>query len=271
MADSALDAMINGRNISLSNDIETVTIGGVQTTRITRLELAQRMISDCCDARSGIIQHPKIVVSSNGSFIAAYHSNACFNNVVNKADIIDADGMPLVIVSRLFCKRPLIQRVATTDFIHDASRAAIDAGLRFFFLGGKPGVAAKATQILQSMHPGLEIVGSRHGYFEENEIGQICEEILAAKTDVLWVGLGTPLQEDFAVRCRDRLSGVGWIRTCGGLFDHYSGNSKRAPMWMQRLGLEWLFRATLEPNRLGKRYLLTNPIAAFHLLTKTHD
>jgi exopolysaccharide biosynthesis WecB/TagA/CpsF family protein len=89
--------------------------------------------------------------------------------------------------------------------------------------------------------------------------------------DVLWLGLGSPLQESFAVRNRLRLKGVGWIRTCGGMLDYYSGRAPRAPLWMQKAGLEWLFRSAQEPQRLGSRYLRTNLPALYHLLTKTGE
>lgn len=81
-----------------------------------------------------------------------------------------------------------------------------------------------------------------------------------------WVGFGIPLEQRFVSRNLDRLSGVAVIKTCGGLFDFIAGKNSRAPQWMQDMGLEWLYRAMLEPKRLGKRYLLTNPIAIYSLL-----
>ncbi|WP_157099224.1 WecB/TagA/CpsF family glycosyltransferase, partial [Novosphingobium rosa] len=120
-------------------------------------------------------------------------------------------------------------------------------------------------------YPDLQIVGVRHGYFSDADIPAICAAVRRSGADVLWVGMGTPLQEHFAVKAREHLAGVAWIRTCGGLFDHYGGGVSRAPDWMQATGLEWLYRAAREPLRLGVRYLVTNPRAAYHLATKTHD
>jgi exopolysaccharide biosynthesis WecB/TagA/CpsF family protein len=184
---------------------------------------------------------------------------------------VDADGMPLVLASRLFCETPLRERVATTDFIEDASKAAVEAGLNFYFLGGKPGVAAAAADKLTDRYAGLRIVGARDGYFSEAELDELCADILSKKTDVLWLGLGSPYQEALALRLRERLGGVAWIRTCGGLFDHVSGAVRRAPRWMQSTGLEWLHRLALEPRRLALRYAWTNPVALFYLLTRTMD
>jgi exopolysaccharide biosynthesis WecB/TagA/CpsF family protein len=249
----------------------TIVVGGIATARLSRTELAARMALDSQCARTGLLKYPRVVSSSNGFVIAAYHRRGALHDALQQADIIDADGMPLVVASRLFCERPLAERVATTDFVHDAAEVAVRDGLNFYFLGAKPGVAENAADNLRRLHPGLSVVGVRHGYFSESEVPGICEEIRASRADVLWVGLGSPRQETFAVDNREHLRGLAWIRTCGGLFDHYDGTSRRAPAWMQTAGLEWLFRASREPVRLGIRYLWTNPIAVYHLVTNTHD
>ena len=251
--------------------LDTISVGGVPTVRLTGQQLADLMVEDCHRARRSPGTPPKIVVSSNGATIAQFHSQPAFRKSLLQADVIDADGMPLVIASRLFCSRPLQERVATTDFIHTASEAAVANGLKFYFLGAKPGVAEEAARRLRHKHRGLKIVGIRDGYFRPSEEKGICEEVQDSGADVLWVGLGSPRQERFAVEHRDDLRGVGWIRTCGGLFDHTAGAVPRAPQWMQDHGLEWLHRVRMEPRRLAWRYLTTNPAAAFHLVTKTHD
>ncbi len=179
--------------------------------------------------------------------------------------------MPLIFASKLLCRDSLPERIATTDFIGDAADAAAKNGIKFFFLGGRPGVAEKAAERLRAQYPNLQIVGCRDGYFEHSDIPAICREIVREGTDVLWVGLGSPLQEIFAADHRHLLTGVAWIRTCGGLFDHCIGRTRRAPEWIQGVGMEWLFRLVQEPRRLGKRYLKSNPLAALHLLTKTSD
>lgn len=248
-----------------------IVIAGIPTLCATRAELARVMVTDHQDTRDGQTTLPRIVISSNGSVIAAFHSDPSFRSLVLEADIIDADGMPLVMASRIFCQNPLRERVATTDFIHDAADAAVAANMRFYFLGGEKGIAERAADKLVASHPGLDIVGCRDGFFRPEDEASICADIVSKRTDVLWLGLGSPKQEAFAVRNRHALAGLTWIRTCGGLFDHVVGRTRRAPQWMQSCGIEWLFRAAQEPRRLGPRYLRTNPIAAFHLFTKTHD
>jgi exopolysaccharide biosynthesis WecB/TagA/CpsF family protein len=251
--------------------LENMTIAGIPTIRATRAELAALMVQDHARVKLGQLATPRIVVSSNGMVIANFHRDTRFRALMLQAHIVDADGMPLVFASRMFCKRPLTERIATTDFIHDAARAATAAGIRFYFLGGRPGVAQLAAHNLKLRHPGLQIVGARHGYFSLDEEPFICADIKRLQADVLWVGLGSPLQEAFVTRNQCQLSGLTWLRTCGGMFDHIAERFRRAPRWMQSAGLEWLFRALQEPMRLGLRYITTNPVAAYYLLTKTHD
>ena len=251
--------------------VDTVRIGGLPIARLTRAEMAQLMVEDVQRARSGVLARPRLLTSANGSVVAEYHRDPVLHRAIDAIDLVDADGMPLVLASRLFCKRPLMERAATTDFLLDACAVAARQKIRFFFLGARPGVAARAAAHLRFRYPGLEIVGTRNGYFRDSELGAICQEIREVGTDVLWLGLGTSRQERISVEVRDLLGGVAWVRTCGGLFDHYGGGVSRAPDLMQAMGLEWLYRGAREPVRLGWRYLVTNPIAVYYLLTQTRD
>lgn len=258
----AAPAIVPGR-------LETSMVGGLATLSESRADYAMAMVADARLAERGLLRKPRFVTSSNGHTIALYHSDATFRALLDEADIIDADGMPIVLASRFLNRAPIPERIATTDFIHDASQAAAANNVRFFFLGAKPGVAERAAANLRALYPDLQIVGIRDGYFSEEDEPELLEEIVQSGTHVLWLGLGSPRQEAFAVRNRRHLAGLAWIRTCGGLFDHIAGSVPRAPQWMQRIGMEWLFRLMQEPARLGPRYLKTNPLAVFHLLTKT--
>lgn len=250
---------------------DTLTIGGLPIARLTRVEMAQLMTQDVALARDGALGDPRLLTSANGSVVAAYHKDPAVRAAIDTFDVIDADGMPLVFASRMFCKRPLTERAATTDFLLDACTLAAREGIRFYFLGARPGVAARAAEHLRYRFPGLKVVGTRNGYFREEDLPDVCRQIRESGADVLWLGLGTPRQEQVAVQARELLAGVAWVRTCGGLFDHYGGGVSRAPDWMQALGLEWLYRAAREPLRLGWRYLVTNPVAVYYLMTRTRD
>ncbi len=244
-----------------------VTVGGLATACLSRDGLARMMLQDCLDARTNPCRRPKLVFASNGHTIALTARDDALRSAFDQADIIHADGQATVFASRL-TTNPIPERSATTDFIHDAARIGAQHGLRFFLLGATEEANAEAARILEETYPGLRIVGRRHGYFSRDEEDAICDEINLTLPDVIWVGLSVPLEYDFAVRNKNRLS-AGWLVTCGGCYNFITGAHARAPHWMQAVGLEWLFRLILEPRRLFWRYAVTNPIAMFLLLTRT--
>jgi len=253
----------------ISKKIPQVMVGGFPTVSVSRHELAERMAQDCLEARqSKDSWQPKVVLSSNGQGIALAGTDPAFMEIMHQADIVHADGMSVVFASRL-TRHPLPERIATTDFFHDAAAAAIRHGLSFFILGSNEAQNQAAVQAITKLYPELKIAGRRHGYFTEADDAAVCAEIRASGADVLWVALGKPKQEFWSVRNRDRLQGVGWIKTCGGLYAFLAGDALRAPGWMQVLGLEWLHRGLKEPSRLGWRYLTTNPYALYRLLRFT--
>jgi exopolysaccharide biosynthesis WecB/TagA/CpsF family protein len=247
-----------------------VTVGGIATACLSRDGLAQMMLLDCLEARGNPHRQPKLVFASNGHAIALAAQDEAFRFTFGQADIIHADGQAAVFASRLLTRTPIPERSATTDFIHDAARIAAQHGLRFFLLGATEEANAEAARVLRETYPGLEIVGRRHGYFSIDEEDEICDEINLTQPDVVWVGLSVPLEYEFSVRNKTRLR-AGWLVTCGGCYNFVTGAYKRAPKFLQALGLEWLFRLTREPRRLFWRYAVTNPIAIFLLLTRTNS
>lgn len=251
---------------------DQLIVGGIATAVVTAEGLARRMVDDVAACRAEPdARPPKLVFSSNGQGVALYARDAGFRGLLDRADIVHADGMSVVFASRLFGRPGLPERIATTDFFHDAARAAGAAAdpPRFYLLGAKPAQVDAAVARARALYPGVPIVGWRDGYFSKAEEAEVCADIRASGADVLWLGLGRPKQEEFAVRNRHRLSGVAWIKTCGGLFDFLSGERTRAPDWMQTAGLEWFYRMSLEPRRLGWRYLTTNIAATWLLASRT--
>jgi exopolysaccharide biosynthesis WecB/TagA/CpsF family protein len=119
---------------------------------------------------------------------------------------------------------------------------------------------------VQQDYPNLRFAGARSGYFDADQEIAIVDEIAKLQPDILWIGLGVPLEHRFVVRHIDSLRGVGVIKTSGGLFDFLSGRNLRAPRWMQTVGLEWAHRTMLEPRRLLGRYLRTNLVAVWQIL-----
>jgi len=254
------------------HSVQRVIVGGLPIVRMTREEQASYMIEDWRARRSSKIQSPpKIAISINGNVISLYHRDPAFRAAVDQADMLDADGMSVVFASRLFSRAGLPERVATTDFFHDAARRAGAAGMSFYFLGAEERESIIATENVKRLYPGLRIAGRRNGYFTEADEADICADVIASGADVLWVGRGSPTQELFAARNRERLTGLAWIKTCGGLFDFLSGKNPRAPQWMQNAGIEFAYRTWREPRRLFWRYLMTCPHALYLMARKTRS
>jgi len=244
-----------------------ILLGGLNTACLSREGLAGLMLQDCLNARTKDQTCPKLVFACNGHTIALAAMNKGIRATFEQADIIHADSQAAVFASRL-TNTPIPERSATTDFIHDVSRLAARHGLRFFLLGASQEANALAAQALMKTHPGLQIVGQRHGHFGRDEEEKICDQINNARPDVIWVGLSVPLEHEFSVRNKARLK-AGWLVTCDDCYDSIAGICKRAPRWMRIAGLEWLFRLMPEPKRLFWRYAVTNPLSAFLLLTRT--
>lgn len=244
-----------------------VVVGGIRTACLGREQMSRLMVGDCLAARGGK-RRPKLVFASNGHAIATSRIDARFRKTFDNADIVHADGQPVVIASRLMTGAPIPERSATTDFIHDAADVAQAHGLRFFLFGSTDEVNTLCAEHLRKLYPDLKIVGRRHGYFTPEQEDEIVDEINVANADVVWVALGVPKEYDFCVKHKDRLK-AGWIVTAGGCFNFVMGGYRRAPKWMQDASLEWLHRLLCEPKRLWRRYAFTNPVAFFTILTRT--
>src|SRR5258708_3908002 len=250
-------------------EVPVATIGGLPIAVIDRARSAALMV-DAALARRDTAQRPLVFTSANGQVLSMCARDARIRDLFLDADLIHADGMPLVFVSRFLNKTPLPERVATTDLYHDTAVVAQDRGASIYLLGATKTVVDHAVRRTRELYPNLKIAGYNSGYLRrEGDEARIIADINRAKPDILWLGLGAPGEQSFAARNRDRLHGVGLIKTSGGLFHFFSRKNTRAPGWMQRLGLEWAYRIYLEPRRLAGRYLMTNPHAIFLLLTRT--
>src|SRR6185369_11018997 len=184
------------------------------------------------------------------------------------ADLINADGQPLVMVSRLKSSTPLPERVATTDLFHVVARKAQAAGLSFYMFGADEVENAAAVGNVRNLYPELRIIGRSHGFLRGEALRAKVDEINALAPDYLWVALGVPYEQAFVEQYTPHLANVGVIKTAGGLFNFLSGSRSRAPEWMQKFGLEWAWRTWLEPRRLFWRYLTTNPRALYLLFSR---
>lgn len=259
----------NDRRRSQFDRWRKVLLGGLPVVAVDREESAKAMVDHSLERR-GLWRYPAYITSTNGEVTYRCAVDKAERSLFLEADAIHADGMPHVFVSRLRGAVPLPERVATSDLFYDVAGRAEVAGATMFMLGATEEANEAAVKSVKERFPNLSIVGSRHGYFENfNEEVEVCEQIARLEPDILWISMGVPREQQFIIRNRHRLTSVGVVKTSGGLFDFLSGAKRRAPQWIQKAGFEWLWRACLEPRRLGWRYIKTNPLALYLLLTKS--
>jgi N-acetylglucosaminyldiphosphoundecaprenol N-acetyl-beta-D-mannosaminyltransferase len=211
------------------------------------------------------------LVTPNLDHLRRCRLDPSFAGLVAQSQVVVADGMPLVWASRLQ-GTPLPERVAGSDLISSVSAAAAERGRSVFFLGGAPGSAQAAAEVLVSRHPTLKIAGTHCPPmgFELNPeaMAEIIDRLTMAKPDIVYVALGSPKQEHLIHELREWLPRSWWLGV-GYSFSFLAGEGSRAPLWMQRTGLEWLHRLAREPRRLARRYLLEGLPHAARLLTST--
>lgn len=245
--------------------VDHIRIGGVATATLGAHGLLSAMEEDCLRKADGTLTRTTAVFDTNGQGISLYHSNADYAAAMEQADIVHADGQFIVWASRLKRGRVIPERTATTDFIHDAARLAEENGYSFYLLGASEDINAACALKLSELYPNLRIAGRRNGYFSEGDEAAICADIAASGADIVWVGLGKPKEQEFVIRHRDKM-GAAWAVTCGGCFHFVEGDYSRAPIWMQRFGLEWAHRMATGPRYLLRRYFTTIPHAMWLVL-----
>lgn len=195
-------------------------------------------------------------VSINTAKIVSLQHDRDLQRAVNACQLINADGQGIVWASRVLgC--PLPERVAGIDLMHRLLELAEHRGYRVYVLGARAEVLEQAIASLRERHPALTFAGYRDGYFADDEVDTVCEEIRATRADILFVAMTSPRKELF-LNERGPTLGVALGMGVGGSIDVVAGITKRAPRLVQRLGLEWAFRMLQEPRRLAGRYIGTN-------------
>ena len=192
------------------------------------------------------------------------YRNESFRNYLNSSLLTYCDGQGLRLGASIL-GASIPERIAMSDWIYDVALACEANDFRLFLLGSTVEVQSKATIALKGCFPRLLIVGSMTGYFEHDRSQEIVETIDKAKPDILVVGMGMPLQEEWIQRNFAKLN-VQIVLNAGSCFDFVAGIRRRSPQWMGTFGLEWLYRLFQEPGRLWKRYLLGNPAFLFRVL-----
>ena len=218
-----------------------------------------RKIEDSIQKRK-LIRHCVI----NAAKIVKMKSDRKLREIVVSSDMISPDGQSIVWASR-FLKKPLPERVTGIDLMQKLLKLASEKGYKVFLLGAKEEVICELKEKLKRELPNLNLVGCRNGYFSPAEEEGIVKEINEKKSDILFVGMSSPKKEYWMSKYQSDLK-VPFCMGVGGSFDILVGKTKRAPRWMQRVGLEWFYRFLQEPTRMWKRYLVTNTLFIFYLL-----
>ncbi|MGY3542865.1 N-acetylglucosaminyldiphosphoundecaprenol N-acetyl-beta-D-mannosaminyltransferase [Bradyrhizobium sp. USDA 4503] len=265
----APERRINPVGRAATAGVPRATIGGLRLAVLDREQTAEFMVEAVHPNRR--VNRPLYLTSANGEVLSRCSTEPMTDRLFRTADLINADGQPLVMVSKLRSPNPLPERVATTDLFHDVARKAEELGLTFYLFGANEAENKAAIANVRRAYPALKIVGHSHGYLRGDALRAKVDEINALAPDFLWVALGVPYEQAFVDEFMPRLGNVGVIKTSGGLFNFLSGSRPRAPRWMQIVGLEWAWRLWLEPRRLFWRYLTTNPHALYLLFNRTRS
>jgi N-acetylglucosaminyldiphosphoundecaprenol N-acetyl-beta-D-mannosaminyltransferase len=243
--------------------LPSVTLCDVQINAVSEIECVQHILSELDAGRGGMVVTPNLD-----------HLHRCvhdlnFAALVSEAEVVVADGMPLVWATRLL-GTPVPERVAGSNLITSLSRAAAERGRKVFLLGGAPGTAAGAAEVLCRQFPSLKIVGTLCPPFGfENDptmMADLIQAVSSAKPDIIYVALGSPKQERLILRLRPILPHAWWLGV-GISFSFLCGEVRRAPRWVQKIGFEWLHRLVQEPRRLFRRYVIVGIPFALRLLS----
>lgn len=237
---------------------ERVDILGVRVSALS-VDLACREIEGWVKER----RKRYVCVAPVSTIVDCQHDSA-YRDVVNAADMVTPDGMPVAWLVRSK-GYPYVERTYGPDLMRAVCSRP---GLRHYFLGGTPEAMGPLSRNLQRDLSGINIVGMYSPSFRlqaQPEEGVVISTINAAKPDVLWVGLGSPKQ-DFWMNMHRSCLDVPVMVGVGAAFDFLAGTKPQAPRWMQRTGFEWLFRLCCEPKRLWKRYLIGNSLFVYYLL-----
>ncbi len=262
---------------SLSSQSRSETLSGGDSSAFTRMTTSPRLTIagtgfddvtmpetvECILAMVRKGTRPAMVCTGNLDHLVLLNKDADFRAIYDKANLVLADGWPVIYLSKKSAKenngRVLSERVTGSDLFWELGRASEVTGLRLFFLGGLPGAADAAALKLAERFPGVVVCGTycppKETFDTPGEQVRIAEAIRTAAPDVLLVGLGAPKQEKWIMAHKDHL-GVPVCIGVGGSFEMAAGVVKRAPVWLQKIGLEWLFRLSQDPSRLAARYLL---------------
>jgi len=236
---------------------ERVEILGVNVDAVTMAQAVERVIN-----LIGEKNHPAIVATANAEMLLRATHDDELKNILNAASLVVPDGAGTVWAARHLGKT-MPERVAGFDLVQELMKIAPARDIKFFLFGSAPGIADKAKLKAETLYPGIKIVGTRNGYFKSDDEPEIISQIKSSGADILLAALGVPKQEKWLAKYKDELK-IPVSIGVGGTFDVMAGVVKRAPLWMQKARLEWLFRAMLQPSRAGRLVALPKFVLKVH-------
>jgi N-acetylglucosaminyldiphosphoundecaprenol N-acetyl-beta-D-mannosaminyltransferase len=192
----------------------------------------------------------------NTAKLVSLRDDARLREIVERCDLINADGQGVIWASRLLGD-PLPERVAGIDLMEELLGLAERKAYRVYILGAQDDVLEQAVTRIRERYPGLQLAGRRNGYFSPEEEDEVCAAIRASRPHIVFVAISSPRKEYFLAEWGPKL-GAEFVMGVGGAVDVMAGLTRRAPVTWQRLGLEWLFRLLQEPRRMFKRYAVSN-------------
>lgn len=257
-----------GKSVSKGADMHSKPlvnrVSPMKSVRMFGISVASLTLAEASEVFSEMARkkETRVIFTANAEHIVLMSFNREFQKSYHDADFILADGMPLVWFSRFIGER-LPERVTGSDLLPDLCRIAENKSLKVFFLGGTDDVTPKAIANLLKRFPTLQVAGFATPSIDLSEQQEIhpdlVETINQSGADILFVGFGAPKQEVWISRNQKQLK-TGIVLAVGGTFDFLAGKTVRAPLWMQKSGLEWLWRLFHEPKRLWRRYLIGNAL-----------
>ncbi len=241
--------------------LESIALLGIRIDRVN-LSLASEQICQWAKDR----YRTYVCVAPVATLVEAQRDKF-YAAVVNAAGMVTPDGMPVVWLAKLKGCRD-IARTYGPDLMRQVCNQSQSLNLRHFFYGGTPETLNKLQQKLMARYPGIVVAGSYAPLFisqGQQEQEEIIHRINESRSDILWVGLGSPKQ-DFWMHLHRPLLNVPVMIGIGAAFDFLSGQKNQAPRWIQKTGLEWFFRLCCEPKRLWKRYLVGNSLFFYYVI-----
>lgn len=229
-----------------------------ETVKILGVEIDNLTLDEAADRTKNLVQKSnkscELVVAPNVEFIMAAQKDKMFFDILRSAKLATPDSFGVEIAAKLQ-KKPLKQRIPGQAYFRKILEVGQKEGWTFYFLGGKDDTVSKAIQNIKKIYPQIKVVGSHEGFFEKSSEETVIEEINRLKPNVLFVAMGAPTQEKWIYAHQKELK-VDIAAGQGGTFDYEAGNVKRAPKWMQKIGLEWLWRLILQPRRITRMIVL---------------